>query len=412
MDIANNIKRLRRNKNMTQDELASLIGCSAKTVSKWECGDGYPDITFVPIIANVFNVTTDELFGMDEVRKRERIAEYMRRIINVVQNLTQSGYDIKDISPMQSAKDEIALEALREFAGDLKTEVQFAGQLSEKYQKEKIAIYERVLERSTDDGLRNGTRIALAQVLERMGDIDRAIEIINALPTASMGASYLLPQATRSRGRAGLKNMQRSIIEAYQLISTMIGMMKSMQDDGDIYSAADRARLDIIDLELRILMEDDITTPVNIIGRCLSVALFSVEAALYDQALDYLEKAAGYAEEYAALPDDRAYTGVLKTEMPELWSLEQRTGMRSSLPPMHKVILDFISKLITPTFDGEKFAKAMGLSSPDEIDAESDAYKVFMEFKTKSNTLCENPRFNAVLERLRKPETSSEENGI
>lgn len=63
MDIGLKIKALRVKAEITQEELAKAVKVSTQAVSKWECG-GYPDIELIPKIAEYFNVTTDELFGL------------------------------------------------------------------------------------------------------------------------------------------------------------------------------------------------------------------------------------------------------------------------------------------------------------------------------------------------------------
>ena len=93
--ISENIKRLRREKNLTQEALADFIGISFQAVSKWECGDAYPDITLLPVIANYFGVTIDELFGNDIIkaeeskrRKEEEFVCHQKNMIGIVWNLT------------------------------------------------------------------------------------------------------------------------------------------------------------------------------------------------------------------------------------------------------------------------------------------------------------------------------------
>lgn len=66
--ISKNIARLRREKDITQDELASALDVTPQAVSNWERG-GYPDIALLPGIANFFGVTIDELMGNDEIGK-------------------------------------------------------------------------------------------------------------------------------------------------------------------------------------------------------------------------------------------------------------------------------------------------------------------------------------------------------
>ena|GEM_PF-630174 len=55
------IAEQRKRKNKTQKELAELLGVTNKAVSKWECGDGYPEITIVPALAEILDVSVGEL---------------------------------------------------------------------------------------------------------------------------------------------------------------------------------------------------------------------------------------------------------------------------------------------------------------------------------------------------------------
>ena len=57
--ISKNIARLRRDRNLTQDDLATALDVTPQAVSNWERG-GYPDITLLPGIANFFGVTIDD----------------------------------------------------------------------------------------------------------------------------------------------------------------------------------------------------------------------------------------------------------------------------------------------------------------------------------------------------------------
>lgn len=62
MNIGNKIKVLRKEKGVTQEELASSVGVSFQAVSKWENNIALPDITLLPILAEYFGVSMDELF--------------------------------------------------------------------------------------------------------------------------------------------------------------------------------------------------------------------------------------------------------------------------------------------------------------------------------------------------------------
>ena len=65
IEIKDKLRTLRQQKNKTQDDLASYLGITYQSVGKWERGEGYPDITLLPRIALYFDVTVDELLGVD-----------------------------------------------------------------------------------------------------------------------------------------------------------------------------------------------------------------------------------------------------------------------------------------------------------------------------------------------------------
>lgn len=61
--VGNFIAGLRKSKGMTQKDLAEKLGVTDKAVSKWERGLGYPDISILPSLADVFGVTVEEILS-------------------------------------------------------------------------------------------------------------------------------------------------------------------------------------------------------------------------------------------------------------------------------------------------------------------------------------------------------------
>ena len=61
--IGNNIAQMRRENKLKQSELAVMLNVSNKAVSKWETGHSLPDITLLPKIAKIFNVSIDQIFN-------------------------------------------------------------------------------------------------------------------------------------------------------------------------------------------------------------------------------------------------------------------------------------------------------------------------------------------------------------
>lgn len=71
--IGENIKRLRRERGLTQETLAERLHISAAAVSKWERGESVPDIGMLLPLASYFNVSSDELLGLNAAKAKEKI---------------------------------------------------------------------------------------------------------------------------------------------------------------------------------------------------------------------------------------------------------------------------------------------------------------------------------------------------
>ena len=75
--ISENLRRFRKEKNLTQESLANMLSITPQSVSKWERGEGYPDITMLPSLANCLEVSVDALLGNDLILAEERIQNYL-----------------------------------------------------------------------------------------------------------------------------------------------------------------------------------------------------------------------------------------------------------------------------------------------------------------------------------------------
>ncbi len=81
MNLDKTIYTLRTERSLTQERLAELVGVSTAAVSKWECGNSYPDITLLPKLAEIFDVSLDYLFDYRKAEEKtipETVAEASR----------------------------------------------------------------------------------------------------------------------------------------------------------------------------------------------------------------------------------------------------------------------------------------------------------------------------------------------
>lgn len=75
MELSNKIKELRKQRNISQNELAKHLGVSFQAVSKWENGQTAPDLTLIPALAYFFKISIDELFEYSAYEREMRIEE-------------------------------------------------------------------------------------------------------------------------------------------------------------------------------------------------------------------------------------------------------------------------------------------------------------------------------------------------
>ena len=84
------IKRLRKERNLTQEELAEQLNISAQAISKWENGTSMPDISQVVPLANYFGVSTDTLFS-----RESKNDDAVKSLVQTVENDTEYNYNIR-----------------------------------------------------------------------------------------------------------------------------------------------------------------------------------------------------------------------------------------------------------------------------------------------------------------------------
>jgi len=175
--IGENIKRLRVNKNITQEKLANYLQITYQTISKWERDEGYPDITMLIPLANYFEVTVDELLGTDAAKNEAKIKEYLNE------------YDRLSNIGCEDEKFELITKAYQEFPHDWRIIDKYIAKLMygeeggfKKNLDEIQRLCEDILERCNIDGIRYGTLYWLAMVYLEKGDEDKAVELADKLP--------------------------------------------------------------------------------------------------------------------------------------------------------------------------------------------------------------------------------------
>ncbi len=179
MNLGNNIKFYRTQKKMTQEELAELLGTTSKSISRWEQSLTYPDITLLPSIANIFEITIDELLGVESIKQDEYVKELKKQADLYVMNndyeselkLWQEAY--KKLPNNEDVK--INLISIMNTINIIKNEV--------KYKDEIINLAESLLENSTNNIIRINATQCLVDLYSQMDKIEMAEHYCKQLPT-------------------------------------------------------------------------------------------------------------------------------------------------------------------------------------------------------------------------------------
>ena len=158
--IGENIKKLRNQKNVTQEKLAESLGVTPQAISRWESGAGSPAIEYLPDLAAFFEISVDELLGV-KLSKREARREEIYAMISRAE--AELGYEGTDLI-------ELLREAYAEFPGDMKISFALAREL----------CYERYKEKPDQAVLREAEKM-LHNLMRRADDYDFKFKCAKAL---------------------------------------------------------------------------------------------------------------------------------------------------------------------------------------------------------------------------------------
>lgn len=187
-----NVKRLRKEKELTQETLADFLGVSFQTISKWERGETYPDITMLPVIASFFNISIDDLLGVEKAQKEQKINEYL---------------DLYELWRLKDTPEVIKKfkNAVKDFPGDYRILVRYMELLrcgcdyrDEKATQELLSIYDNIQKHCTDDSIRMWSKRIVCQHLHRLACCTnkesyqkQADEILAEMPSLLNSKEYI-----------------------------------------------------------------------------------------------------------------------------------------------------------------------------------------------------------------------------
>lgn len=227
MSFGNIIKKLRRERDMTQEQLAEILSISPQAVSRWETDVAMPDISLIPPLCNLFGITSDELLGIDVARRKEMISA----ICDEADKYSQRGY-------LNEAR-KILEEGLSKYPDNLEivynlmylSSWQKDSTGDKKYLDEAILYGEKILAQSTDESQRQGAIQILCYSYRDAGRLDEAIKMAESMPYLCQSQEVML-SAIHS-GDIAYYHKQCEASNLLQLLSNSLYSLQTQLDSGE-----------------------------------------------------------------------------------------------------------------------------------------------------------------------------------
>ena len=77
------IKDCRKAKGLTQEQLAEQLNTSYKTVSKWECGNGFPDVSIMTMLCAALSITVNDLLNGEHIDSKDYVNKAEQKLIEL-----------------------------------------------------------------------------------------------------------------------------------------------------------------------------------------------------------------------------------------------------------------------------------------------------------------------------------------
>ncbi len=314
--FSENVKRFRKERDLTQEALADFLGVSFQTISKWERGESYPDIELLPTIADFFSVSTDDLLGVDKAKNEEEILALCEK------------FDKKQYAGSEGPFGYFMVDAYKKYPSDFRIAVRYMQHLqaiSDSHEKtmentnEIRAIYNRIQNYCTDDTIRIHAKYlilhhyrSLAQCEESPVGYKEVYELLDTLPPIRETKDYLLCYmhefGDEESIRAGCRN----------LIDRLIMCLSDAMDHYVLFATRKRThstreqRQEIVDALEKIIEIYHIFYPDEVYGDSWRRAIYTygtLGEAYHllgdnEKALRNFRKCAELAKRFDTLPDE------------------------------------------------------------------------------------------------------------
>lgn len=202
MNIGNKIAELRKAKGMTQEQLGRQLGVSAAAVSKWETAASYPDIMLLCPLARALGTSTDVLLEYEDNLSREKVAEYVGRIVKMKQELGPKAaeQELEQVLCRYPNCTELQFHAVALFTTFGLSNEQGTEEDRRRWEQRKKELLTKICESKDTNYLRPATAAMAAMELQD-GRLDEAERLLRELPDIPEDTTALWVQLYLKRGK-------------------------------------------------------------------------------------------------------------------------------------------------------------------------------------------------------------------
>ena len=262
MSIGKNIRKARQEADMTQEQLAELLSISVSAVSQWESDKTTPDISMIPALCNVFQMTSDKLLDI-ELEKNEEEIEAIRAEAS---KFSSKGRGLE--------AEKILKEGLRKYPGSYEimmdlmyitysqTKMELHEEAAQKeYLQQAIYYAERIINDCKDDAIRSCAKQIRCMTHADAGEYDKAMAIAETMD--SMACCKESMRRFASKGTDCYIRGQEEIFQLIQNLGVLMVCQNIELDDGSYpYTSEERACLREKHIAFLQLMFEDAIFPL------------------------------------------------------------------------------------------------------------------------------------------------------
>ena len=359
MSIGTNIKRIRREKGITQEKLAELLGITPSAISQWETDRVLPDITQIPLLCSIFDVTSDEILGISNDSKMQEIDKIEDEAIDFID---KGEYD-DAVETVRSGlkKYPDSYDLMQSLAYCLEA------QNSRESLDERIDLYSKILN-DTNDYTKNWATGNLCRAYAMKGENDKALELADSV----IELIYTRDNCRLFALKDTMQWVDESCIRIYKAFERLISglylvarIVKYRMNDDE---AIELWRKMFLFIETYYEKGDYGNKYDILLEGCCDAAHRSASLGKYEQAASYLKKMVGYIKEiehYFIDPNNRLGCSI---RMPLHTSLVPHFD-ESYIGLLHTVEVELFVKKAYAMLANEEFPQLCEMDGVQEIKA-------------------------------------------